>query len=688
MPETTIERYRYLLERAAKADQAYYGDDDPIMPDPHYDAMMQEIRAIEAEHPDWKAETTPTGHVGTGTLSGSHAKTRHAQKLLSLRDVFTLDDALDWYRNAGGGPVRIEEKIDGLTCMLTYRYGSLDMAATRGDGDVGEDVTENARTIEGIPEHLAPVEGVSGDAILYVRTEAYQPVDAFLRCNEQQEKLGLEPFANPRNCAAGGLRANDPEVTRARGLRAFAFHIMDSPGYEQVRLDYARKFDVEARCPSQQGDMHLLDALGFAPVAGIMAYNETDFLNAVQSIYDVRETLAYWIDGAVAKIDSRDRQDKLGATGKYPLHAVAYKYPAEEKETTVRAIKVQVGRTGVLTPVAEFDPVQIGGSTVSNATCHNQKYLDENHLGVGAVVKVIKSGEIIPKIVGTVKPAPETYKADICPACGASAVERIDKDGKHTGIMVCPNIAGCPAQALRYLEFFCSKDVMDIRGLGPSVLGALWDAELITSVVDIYSLPERQDEIAALEGFGKKKAAGIAASVEKSKHNDIDRFIKALGIPGVGRHIGKMIAKACPDVEDFAVNMSYDRLVAMDGIGEVTARDIRDFWDSQDAWDLYQGLRKAGVNTRSLSYDAPGKTRTDDGPLSGLSIVVTGTIDGYGRADAEDYIAAHGGKASGSVSKKTSYLVAGANAGSKLKKAQDLGVPVITMDELKRMCGE
>ena len=673
---TTDERARYeaLKSEIRKLDDAYYNKEKPLAVNEEYDRKKAELEAIEAAHPDWVDESSPSAHPGGDAVKGR--KVRHEVKLLSLKDYFSLPDLAAWHGKAGSPAVSVEEKIDGLTLALTYVNNRLALGATRGDGSIGEDVTRNVPYIQGVPMELPAWPGVDPENnILRVRVEAYQPVAKFLELNEMQEKAGLEPFANPRACASGGLRADDPETAKARGLCAFAFRILSAEGWEAAG----------ARV-TQTGDLDILSKLGFAVVAHKLCGSFPDALDEIRAIGGRRDALPYWTDGAVVKTDSVREQSELGEGSKYPAWAAAYKYPAEERETTVRNVRLQTGRTGAVTPVAEIDPVQIGGTTVSNVTLHNQGFIRDNKLGIGARIVVIKSGEIIPKVEKVLEPADEPFEIKACPSCGGPVKERLDADGNPSGVMVCQDASGCPAQKLRYFEFFCSKDVMDIAGMGPAAIEALHGAGLLEDVWDIYDLPDKKDRIAVLPGFGKKKAENLAKAIEKSKNNDIDRLIKSLGIPGVGRHTGRLLAKKCPDM-DAVMRLGTDSLMSVEGVGEVTARDIESAWGSGKR-ELLEKLASKGVNMKSKEYGRMSlRTETVDGPLHGMSVAATGTIEGYTRGDVEDLIRRNGGTPSGSVSKKTDCLIIGANAGSKLKKAQDLGIPVYSIGEFKEKYG-
>lgn len=664
----TKANYEALVADILRHNKLYYEYDNPEITDSEYDIRMASLKEIEAEHPDWILPNSPTQHVGGPVITAlDPQKTKHKTRLLSLNDMFSKEDVIRWYESIGSPEeIVVEEKIDGLTVALTYENGILTMAATRGDGDIGEIVTEQAKTIKGIPVSIKPPEGVPSDNTIIIRAEVCQPIDAFEELNAKQEALGLRPFANPRNCASGGLRSKDPDVTRERKLMAISFQITWSYGWDAVRDG------------TQYDDIELLSKLGFHGVTCRLCHGQKEMMDAIDAIGENRESLAYWIDGAVIKTNSLELQEKIGVNSKYPMHSVAYKYPAEKKETTIHHIEVNVGRTGVLTPVAVFEPIYLSGTRVTRATCHNQKFLTDRELNTGARVAVIKSGEIIPKIVATYVPA-TPFRIEKCPVCGTKAISISDEES-CTEIMVCPNMTGCPAQKLHYFEFFCSREVMNIQGLGPAILSSFLDNKILENIWDIYHLQEKVSDMMFLEGFQPKRIDNILKAVEKSKSNTLDRVIKSLGIPGVGRHIGKALAKRYPDMESIA-NAPIEELMAIDGIGYISAGAIRQFWDDPACVERYRQLQDAGVNMTSSAY----KTTPSDGKLSGLTFVITGTLPSMEREKAKTLIEENGGKVSGSVSKKTSYVLAGDAAGSKLEKAQSLNIPVISENDFLAM---
>lgn len=670
---STEQEYLDLVGEMKRHCRLYYAEDDPEITDAEYDAMTRALKRAEAEHPDWAVPDSPARTVGKETGAGL-GKTKHVRALLSLDDLFDKADVKAWWEAAGCPEVGVEPKIDGLTMALTYRDGAFALAATRGDGTVGEVVTDQARNVRDVPMGLRLPPEVAPGSRLVVRVEVYQPVAEFERCNRELEAAGAKLLKNPRNAAAGGLRTQNTSVARRRGLAAFAFQIVHAEGFDAVRGD------------DQASDLALLDRLGFRVVRHVRCRDWPGIEAAIDMLGHDRPALPYWTDGAVVKTEDRERQAELGETAKYPLHAVAYKYPTESRTVRIKSISVTVGRTGRLTPVAGFDPVGMGGTSVSRATLHNQGFVDRNQIDVGADVEIVKSGEIIPKVVSVPVPAARPFRIRACPVCGTPAVGADD----DTDMLVCPNVSGCPAQKLRYFTFFCSRDVMDIRGMGPAAIETLLEAGLLDDVSDIYKLESRADEIAALPGLGKKKAAAIAAAVEKSRHNPVDRLVKALGIPGVGRHVGRALAAKYPTL-DAAFEADGAELALLDGIGPVLAENIVAFRNDPDAFGRYLRLKAAGCNVISGTYVPEGvnssASNAKDRSLTGLVFVITGTLQGMSREEASAFVRDHGGKTSGSVSGRTSYLVAGDAPGGKLAKARELGVPVIDEAGLRELAG-
>lgn len=668
--------YDALVRAIRYHNNRYYNQDAPEITDYEYDQMTSKLKAMEREHPEWVSPDSPTQRVG-GKAVMSGEKAHHLVRLYSLNDLFSTEDVEDWYIDQMHEPrVSVQNKIDGLTIALEYRNGVFTQGTTRGDGDVGEVVTENAKELQGVPARLnIPANaGIAQDNMLYVRAEVYMPVQEYERVNEEQRKAGKKLFANPRNCAAGSLRVKDPRITKARNLGAISFAILKSEGWENVDANICPRPGV-----SETDDLALLALLGFDVVPAYVCQGMEEIVAAIKRIDESRNGLPYWIDGAVIKTDEKSIQEEYGYTAKFPKHAAAYKYPPEQKDATVLSIDVQVGRTGVLTPVANLSPVQLCGTTVSRATLHNQAFIDEMGIGVGAVVKVIKSGEIIPRVIGVTKPGPEVFRITKCPACGREAILFTDDNGTDNGVYGCPNLA-CPAQKTRYLEYYCSRDVMDIPGIGPALIDKLCDMGILNDVADLYSLSKHADAIKDLEGMGERSVQKVLAAIEASKARDIDRLIKALGIFSVGRHIGKALATKYPDM-DAIIALDCDTLMTVDGIGEISAMAIWGYFHHEDSLARYHRLVAAGLNTKSLTY---GQGQ-GGGALAGMTFVITGTLPTMSRDEAKKLIEAHGGKCSGSVSKKTTYLLAGEAAGSKLTKATSLGIPVLSEDALKAM---
>ena len=565
MEIATKEQYLQLVKEAAHHSFLYYNQDNPELSDFEYDQLTQRIKSVEAEHPDWVVSESPTQHVGGEAVMEGAKKVLHRVQLASLNDLFSFDEVKAWYESIGAPEkTSVQQKIDGLAMAVIYRNGKLVQAATRGDGFVGEDVTANAQHIDGIPHFLniPDIAGVDKENTLAVRAEVYMPVEEFERVNAELEKEGKKLFANPRNCAAGSLRVKDASVTASRKLGAISFSILYADGWDAVDEKVLPKPGV-----SETADLELLKRIGFNPVKAYPCASFDEIVQAINTIGETRADLPYWTDGAVVKTDDKKLQTALGSTAKYPRHAAAFKYPPEEKETVIRDIAVQVGRTGVLTPVAVFDPIQLCGTTVTRATLHNQGFIDSLGIGIGCTCRVYKSGEIIPRISTVVKRGEEVFKIKKCPVCGAPSVEYTDDNGTESGVVGCSNI-NCPAQHARKIQFFCSKEVMDIDGMGPSIVDKLIEADLLDSVTDIYRLKDHADKIETLEGMGEKSVATMLNAIEQSKTRELARFIKALGIPGIGQHIGKNLEKLYPDIWAIAA-ASKEELCAIDGIGDI-----------------------------------------------------------------------------------------------------------------------
>ncbi len=638
----------------------YYVLDAPTIPDYEYDRMLRQLEEIETDHPELVTPDSPTQRVG-GKALDSFQQVVHRVPLQSLQDVFSPDELLDFDRRVRESGVEaeylLEPKVDGLSVALEYENGVFVRGATRGDGQVGEDVTENIRTIRSVPMRLekAPSE-------LIVRGEVYMPRKTFERLNEEREIRGEPLFANPRNAAAGSMRQLDPKVAAARGLDMVVFNIQYTDhepfGTDSAGLDWLRSLRFKVIDYRLSGDIE-------------------EIQSAIFQLGDDREKYPFDIDGAVIKINSLSARDALGETAKFPRWAAAYKYPPEQKESVVEDIVIQVGRTGVLTPKAVVAPVRLAGTTVTSATLHNQDFITEKDIRIGDAVVVQKAGEIIPEIVSVVKEkrpegtVPYLLPA-VCPVCGA-AVAR-DEDGAH---IRCTG-AECPAQLLRNLTHFASRDAMDIEGLGPAVVEGLVNAGMVKTPADLYQLD--RNEVAKLERMGRKSADNLLAAIEKSKGNDLSKLLFAFGIRQVGQKAGRILAARFGSLDALA-GATEEELTAIDDIGGITARNLTEWFAAPQSQHLIAVLREAGVNMESRSAPVGDK-------LAGLTFVLTGELSACSRKEAGEKLEALGGKVSGSVSKKTGCVVAGEAAGSKLRKAQELGVPILDEGQFLILVGE
>lgn len=674
---TEQSEYLALRESIQAANTAYYDNDSPLLEDPEYDAMMSRLKVLEAAHPEWITEDSPTQKVSGTASKSTFAKVNHAVPMLSLQDVFSEAEVMDFLRKFDEAEIMcVQEKIDGLSMSVTYENGNMVRAETRGDGHIGEDITENAKYIIGVPPVLQHYTGSDTFSVLEVRFEVYLPVADFERLNAEREYAGKKLFANPRNAAAGLLRNHDIEEIKGANLHAFAFEVQRVETKDGI-------LPVPFKCIYTA--LPYLKMLGFVPVASKSVLNTTEnVMNLVKEIGERRNSLPYWIDGAVIKAASVELHEKMGATGHHPLWAVAYKYPPEEKETLVKDIILQTGRTGRVTPVAVLEPVFLAGTKVERATLHNPGQIQRLSIGIGDTVVVRKAAEIIPEVVKVVKKnaasAVFNIFAHTCPSCGNYIKSGEDGTGAY-----CDN-PECPAQISRRFEFWASRDCMDIRGLGPAQIDKFIETGWLKTIPDIYRLKEHQTEMEQLEGFGKRAVSNLLGAIEKSKTQESARLMKALGIPGVGHHIGKELAKHVRTLYDIA-DFSVEELCAMDGIGQISAQAIHDAFCKAKAgscgwaFRLLHELDALGVNVESTAFNAAPKGSA----LEGLTFVITGTLPSMSRDEAKNLIEANGGKVSGSVSKKTSYLLCGEAAGSKLDKANALGVPVISEDQLQSL---
>lgn len=648
-----VEELRAVIE---KNNRLYYDQDAPELEDYQYDALTRELRELEAAFPQLVSETSPTQHVG-GTASSRFAKVTHAVKMESLLDAFSYEELRDFdrrVRDAGIQPEYVVEiKIDGLSCSLEYENGTLVRASTRGDGLVGEDVTANVMAIRRVPKQLK-----DAPEYLEVRGEVYMPHQAFQKLCAEQELQGAAPFKNPRNAAAGSLRQKDAKVTAGRGLSIFVFNVQQIRG--KTLSSHAESLDY-------------LKSLGL-PVSP-RYHVVRDIEDAIQEIEQIgqnRAKLDFDMDGAVIKINAFDQRGLLGSTNKFPRWAIAFKYPPEVKETTLRSIEVAVGRTGVLTPTACFDPVFLAGTTVGRATLHNEDFIRQLGLCIGDTIQVRKAGDIIPEVIAVTAHARDAQPYQmpaVCPSCGAPVVHLEDE-----AALRCVN-PECPAQALRNIIHFASRDAMDIDGLGTAVATQLVSKGMVHSAADLYTLTLEQ--LLTLDKFKEKSATNLLQAIQHSKQNNLDKLLFGFGIRNIGDKAAALLAEHFGSMQAIR-EATAEQIGEIDGFGGVMAQSVLEFFAKEGTADLVHRLADCGVNMQWK-----GEPKGDK--LAGKTLVVTGTLETLSRSEAEALIVKNGGKASGSVSKKTSYVVAGAAAGSKLTKAQALGVPVLTEQEFLAM---
>ena len=652
MSEKIRQEMQQLQKQVEHHMHLYYDLDAPELEDFEYDRLIHHLMDLEEQYPEYASPNSPTKRVG-GSAMNAFREVPHKVQMGSLQDVFSLDElrAFDErVRETVPEPTYVvEQKIDGLSVSLEYRNGELAVGSTRGNGLVGENVTENIRTIRSIPLKLPqPL------PLLEVRGEVYMPVNSFWRLVREQELREETPAKNPRNAAAGSLRQKDPKIAAARGLDIFCFNIQQLEG---------------TVCESHEASLELMRSLGF-PVSPDYKVVHTieEAIRQIEKIGELRGKLGYQIDGAVIKVDSFADRERLGSTAKYPKWAVAFKYPPEEKETVLRSIALQVGRTGAVTPTAEFDPIELAGTTVSRATLHNQDFITQLGVNIGDTIVVRKAGDIIPEVIGVRNPPkdkPAYVMPTHCPSCGTLLV----RDPEVAAIR-CPNIS-CPAQILRSLIHFCSRSAMDIEGLGEAACELLLQQGLAKTPADLYRLTK--DDLMRLEGFQTKKAENILAALEKSKQNELGALLFGLGIRNIGEKAAKLLAARFGTLQA-EEKATREELLSIEGFGEIMAESVLQYFADDNNRKLCDDLLSLGLR--------PWVPRQASAALAGMTFVVTGTLPGYSRDEIENLIEKNGGKAAGSVSKKTSYVVAGEAAGSKLAKAQSLGVPVLTEQQL------
>lgn len=652
---TAKELAQKLREQINYYSELYYEKDDPAISDYEFDKLMHQLIDIEEEYPQLLTPDSPTHRVG-GRASNSFEQVEHVVQMGSLQDVFSDEEVVDFdrrVREVVSDPIYVvEPKIDGLSVSLEYRDGVLVRGSTRGDGFVGEDVTENIRTIRSVPLRLK-----RDIPFVEVRGEVYMPVASFEKVVAQQELKEEKPFKNPRNAAAGSLRQKNPKITAQRGLDIFVFNLQQIEGVQ---------------VSGHKESLDLLKELGFQVSPSYLAVDTIEkAIEEIRAIGQRRGEYSFDIDGAVVKVDSLAQREMLGATAKFPKWAVAFKYPPEEKITTLLDVEVKVGRTGALTPTAVFEPIQLAGTTVSRAVLHNQDFIDEKQIAVGDKIIVRKAGDIIPEVVAVAEHCgnPTYQLPEYCPSCHTKVVR---EEGEAA--VYCPNIE-CPAQLMRNLIHFASRNAMDIDGMGPAVLEGLVNAGWVHSPADLYDLTEEQ--IASLERMGKKSASNLMNALEKSKQNDLSKVIFALGIPEVGEKTAAELASAFGSMEKLSW-ATLEQLTALDGFGEVVAQNIVSFFLEERNRVQIERLAKAGVNMESTKVKA-GDT------FEGKTFVLTGTLPTLKRNEAKELIESLGGKVSSSVSKKTDYVVAGEEAGSKLTKANELGITILTEEQLLQM---
>ena len=662
--EQAKKRIQELREKTEYYAKKYYDDDNPDISDFEYDMLMVELRNLEKEYPEFISKESLTQKVG-GHVKEGFEKVTHEVPLQSLQDVFSLEDIEDFCHKMEEKAVEngikevkyvVETKIDGLSSALEYKNGKFVRGATRGNGLVGEDVTQNLKTVKTIPMEI-------NDKIdITVRGEVFISKKDFEEMNQEREENEEELFANARNAAAGSLRQLDSNITKKRPLDIYIFNVQKIEGKE-----FNSHFE----------ELEYLSKLGFNvnPVR-IYCDNIEEVKKAINKIGEDRESLTFGIDGAVVKVDDLKLREIMGTTSKVPKWAIAYKYPPERKETILKDIVCQVGRTGVITPMAILEPVKVAGSTISKTTLHNEDFIKEKGLKIGDTVIIQKAGDVIPEIVEAVISKRTGEEKDfemprVCPVCGAEAVrEEGEAAVRCTGIE-------CPAKLYRNLVHFVSREAMNIDGLGESIIGILLEKKMIANIADIYDL--KFEDIASLKKNGKKFAQNLIDSINASKQNDLYRLITALGIRHVGTKAAKILAKRYENMDNL-LEATIESLNQVEEIGPIVANSIREFFEQEQTKDLLKRLKEAGINMSRLKED------DGDDRFSGKTFVLTGTLEKYSREEASNLIEKFGGKTSSSVSKKTSYLLAGEDAGSKLTKAQSLGVQIISEEEFNKMC--
>lgn len=650
-----LKRINELSELIEFHSKNYYVLDNPQISDYEFDALMNELKKLEKENPEFAFETSPTRRVGGEVLS-NFEKVEHKIQMASLQDVFSFSEVEEFVNKCKAelySPVFVvEPKIDGLSVSLEYENGIFKTGSTRGNGFVGENVTENVKTIRSIPMKLS-----SSLPYIEVRGEVYMPRKSFKELVEFQELNDEQPFKNPRNAAAGSLRQKNPKITAKRKLDIFIFNLQQING---------------AEITSHKQSLDYISELGFKVIPGYKQFRTVEeILCEIENIGNMRNEFSFDIDGVVIKIDDFEQRRKMGETAKYPKWAVAYKFPPEEKETKLLDIEVNVGRTGAITPVAVFEPIMLAGTSVSRAVLHNQQFIDEKDIRIGDIILVRKAGEIIPEVIRSVKHSDNSLPFKLpekCPVCGTDAVRYDDES-----VLRCPN-TDCPAQLLKSIIHFASKDAMNIDGLGPAIVSLLLEKNLINSVADLYIL--KKEQLTELDRFAEKSADNLINAIEQSKSNNLDRLVFALGIRNIGAKAAKLLCARFKDI-DSIINASAEEIEQIDGFGEIMAENVEKAFREPHRLEIIERFREYGLN---MVYESASDG--SDMRFEGKTFVLTGTLPTMKRRDAQELIEKFGGKVSSSVSKKTDYVVAGEDAGSKLKKAQQLGIQILTEQEL------
>lgn len=644
-----------LVEKLNYHAHLYYVEDRNEISDYDYDMLQQELRELEGKYPQFIRKDSPTQRVGGEAIS-IFEKVEHTVQMGSLQDVFSFEQVrsfVDTVRQTVDDPkFVVEPKIDGLSVSLEYHDGEFVIGSTRGDGFIGENVTENLKTVNSIP--LSIPEKLP---LIEVRGETYMPKNVFLKLIKQQEENGEQTFKNPRNAAAGSLRQKNPKIAAKRKLDIFVFNVQRIEGKELT---------------SHKQSLDYLKELGFKTIPDYRLVNTADeIIERINEIGEKRFELPYDIDGVVVKVDDFAQREILGATAKVPKWAVAYKFPPEEKTSKLLDIELNVGRTGAVTPVAVFEPVFLAGTSVSRATLHNQDFINEKNISVGDIIKVRKAGDIIPEVLGAVEKHSEgAYTLpENCPDCGTKLVKSEDEAAVR-----CPNVE-CPSQIFRSIVHFASKGAMNIDGLGPQIVKTLLDNKLISSVADLYALTA--DKLLELENFKEKSVSNLLNAIENSKSNSLDRLVFGLGIRNIGQTSAKLLCEKFGDLDNI-INASAEEIAEIDGFGEIMAQSVYRAFHEEHMLALVKRLEECGLNTKYERIQ-------QDSRFENMTFVLTGTLPTLKRSEAKELIERFGGKASGSVSKKTTYVLAGEEAGSKLDKAQQLGIEIITEDQFLDM---